>query len=369
MKLIQIDPTNADSLAEIESAAFVIALDGTQTLETPVTKSKHLWHAGDGGKFSNNRFVDKPAQFICWTDQSSNTARGGLMGEHSAMDGTPIVRFCEFILENIEKFLHRLEEPVDQSIANARTDISMPLHLPFNESGLEASINEARDEVAKLSANGLSTDAWTQMIIQLAYSRLVAIEGSENVPAATYEAATMRSFINGRYECIRSTTSDSATFVDAMNNTEKTNADRKDALKTAVNTHVHNTKQVSSGHSVDRNLFDLQKSLYPSEQVPELLIDELFNKSSTWTISTSQISTKGFETYGWGEVAPHGFGVAYSIFENCLQFTVTNTVMYGTTKDKNGKGKKRNDTFVALFDEAAKDMLILFKPAQRQAKL
>ncbi|TIB77286.1 hypothetical protein E3Q06_04446 [Wallemia mellicola] len=73
------------------------------------------------------------------------------MGEHSAMDGTPIVRFCEFILENIEKFLHRLEEPVDQSIANARTDISMPLHLPFNESGLEASINEARDEVAKLS--------------------------------------------------------------------------------------------------------------------------------------------------------------------------------------------------------------------------
>lgn len=65
----------------------------------------------------------------------------------------------------------------------------------------------------------------------------------------------MRSFINGRYECIRSTTSDSAKFVDAMNNTEKTNADRKDALKTAVNTHVHNTKQVSSGHSVDRNLF------------------------------------------------------------------------------------------------------------------
>ncbi|EIM23950.1 hypothetical protein WALSEDRAFT_59023 [Wallemia mellicola CBS 633.66] len=73
----------------------------------------------------------------------------------------------------------------------------MPLHLPFDESGLEASINEARDEVAKLSdnqalgytvinggksiikANGLSTDAWTQMIIQLAYSRLVAIEGSE----------------------------------------------------------------------------------------------------------------------------------------------------------------------------------------------
>ncbi|TIB95956.1 acyltransferase ChoActase/COT/CPT [Wallemia mellicola] len=320
------------------------------------------------------------------------------MGEHSAIDGTPVVRFCEFILENIEKFLHRLEEPVDQSIANARTDISMPLHLPFNESGLEASINEARDEVAKLSdnqalgytvinggksiikENGLSPDAWAQLIIQLAYSRLVAIEGSENVPAATYEAATMRSIINGRYECIRSTTSDSATFVDAMNNTKKTNADRKDALKTAVNTHVRNTKQVSSGHSVDRHLFGtdveiyLQKSLYPSEQVPELFIDELFKKSSTWAIllfirSTSQISTKGFETYGWGEVVPHGFGVAYSIFENCLQFTVTNTITYGTTEDKNGKGKKRNDTIVALLDEAAKDMLILLKPAQRQAKL
>ncbi|TIC65021.1 acyltransferase ChoActase/COT/CPT [Wallemia mellicola] len=127
-KWADIDPTNADSLAEIESAAFVIALDGTQTLDTPVTKSRHLWHAGDGGKLSNNRFVDKPAQFICWTDQSSNTARGGLIGEHSAMDGTPIVRFCEFILENIEKFLHRLEEPVDRSIANARTDNSMQLH-------------------------------------------------------------------------------------------------------------------------------------------------------------------------------------------------------------------------------------------------
>lgn len=388
IRLIQNDPQNGDSLAEIESAAFVIALDGTQTLDSPVAKSRHLWHAGDGGKFSNNRFVDKPAQFICWTDKRSNTARGGLMGEHSAMDGTPLVRLCEYVVENIEKTSPASNELLDQDTINAeRKDTPAPKRLPFNENGLERSTAEAWNEIKNLTNSqvlgytltsygkgaikkaGFSPDAWTQMIIQLAYSRLVASEGVENIPVATYEAAMTRLFANGRTECVRSATSESALFTNAMNDSAKTNEERKSALQDAVKIHIENMKQAGLGQGCDRHLFGLKKTLLPNEQVPDLFSDELFNVSTTWTLSTSQISSMSFDTYGWGEVAPNGFGIAYAIFEDYLQFTVTNTILYGTAEEKNEKGKKRNIKFVSFLNEAANDMLMLFRSSQHLSKL
>jgi len=49
----------------------------------------------------------------------------------------------------------------------------------------------------------------------------------------------------------------------------------------------------------------------------------MFAKSSTWKLSTSQISSERFESWGFGEVTPTGFGVAYAIKEESLTFTIT----------------------------------------------
>ena len=47
--------------------------------------------------------------------------------------------------------------------------------------------------------------------------------------------------------------------------------------------------------------------------MPDFLQDPLLVKSSTWTMSTSQIYGLHFETYGWGSVDPKGHGLAYLI--------------------------------------------------------
>jgi carnitine O-acetyltransferase len=55
----------------------------------------------------------------------------------------------------------------------------------------------------------------------------------------------------------------------------------------------------------------LKKVLQEGEAVPEIFSDPLFTRSGYWILSTSAIFSKHFPTYGWGEVVPDGFGVAY----------------------------------------------------------
>lgn len=63
--------------------------------------------------------------------------------------------------------------------------------------------------------------------------------------------------------------------------------------------------------------------LQDNEELPELFVDPAYNLSCHWTLSTSQIPTDYFEGYGWGEVVPDGFGVAYMVKDNRLHFNVT----------------------------------------------
>ena len=51
--------------------------------------------------------------------------------------------------------------------------------------------------------------------------------------------------------------------------------------------------------------------------------DEAYAKTSTWKLSTSQISSEVFACWGFGEVTPEGFGCAYAIKEGSLTFTIT----------------------------------------------
>lgn len=52
-------------------------------------------------------------------------------------------------------------------------------------------------------------------------------------------------------------------------------------------------------------------SLQQGEEAPALFSDPLLAQASYWVLSTSAIHSKHFLVYGWGEVVPDGFGVAY----------------------------------------------------------
>lgn len=81
-----------------------------------------------------------------------------------------------------------------------------------------------------------------------------------------------------------------------------------------------------AGKGIDRHFLGLRLCMHPDESVPELFMDPAYNLSCHWTLSTSQIPTQYFEGYGWGEVVPDGFGVAYMVKDNSLHFNLTGLV-------------------------------------------
>ncbi len=93
----------------------------------------------------------------------------------------------------------------------------------------------------------------------------------------------------------------------------------------------------------------LQLSVKEGEQLPEVFSHPLVKRSSYWVLSTSAIYSKNFGPYGWGEVVPDGFGVAYVAgFDDFLRFTVTS------------RTEMPNAEFCKEIQRAAGDMYDLF---------
>jgi carnitine O-acetyltransferase len=70
-------------------------------------------------------------------------------------------------------------------------------------------------------------------------------------------------------------------------------------------------------------LFGLKKMLAPGEEIPELYTDKAFNQTNHWELSTSQLSSKFLDGWGYGEVVPDGYGLSYSIGDGYIRWTIT----------------------------------------------
>ena len=77
----------------------------------------------------------------------------------------------------------------------------------------------------------------------------------------------------------------------------------------------NNDDDASDGRGVDRHLFGLKKLLAPGQELPAIYKDPAYTYSSSWFLSTSQLSSEFFNGYGWSQVIDDGFGIAYMINE------------------------------------------------------
>jgi carnitine O-acetyltransferase len=312
-RLLDASETNKKSLREVESSSFVVCLDDA----APVTleeRAHQYWH-GDGA----NRWFDKPCQFII-----NDNGTSGFMGEHSMMDGTPTHRLNDYVNEVI------VNNKLDFSNPSARPDLPEPQLLRWDigkevQADIDRAQKDFRDVIGQheLSVQayqgygkGLikkfrcSPDAYVQMMIQLAYHKM----HGQNRP--TYESAATRRFQQGRTETCRSVSDASVAWCNAMADPGVDDTTRVGLLRKAVESHVEYITAAVDGKGVDRHLFGLKKLLEPGQEVPALYKDPAYAYSSSWFLSTSQLSSEYFNGYGWSQVIDAGFGIAYMINEN-----------------------------------------------------
>lgn len=318
-------------MEKIESSSFVVCLDDAK----PVTRdegSRACWH-GDG----RNRFFDKPLQFIVF-----DNGKAGFMGEHSCMDGTATCRLNEYVTDSLARNL------VDHGPEEVRSDLPAPSELAFKVNDQVAdAVQLAERNFDKLIGNHeltvlayqrygkdlikkfkSSPDGFAQMVIQLGYHKMFG----KNRP--TYESAQTRKFQRGRTETARTVTEESIAFCEAMENPHLSNEEKIAAFRKAVKVQGANMAECVNAHGVDRHLFGLKKTLAEGEAVPSLFTDPSYAYSSHWFLSTSQLSSEHFDGYGWGQVVNDGFGIAYMIKNNALQFNVA------SVKDLEVEGKQ-----------------------------
>ena len=299
------NPANVAVLEMIESASFVICLDDAH----PVTlheRAHQYWH-GDG----SNRWFDKPCQFIV-----NDNGTSGFTGEHSMMDGTPTHRLNDTIMNWI------FNEKLDFDNPEVRSDIPDPLPLKFHLDGsnladialatthhiglmsqqelrVEAYQGYGKDLMKKFKC---SPDAYVQILIQLAYHKFFG----KNRP--TYESAATHRFQEGRTETCRTVSDESVAFCDAMSHPLSTWEECHELFMKAITAHVSYIGDASDGKGVDRHLFGLKKLIKEGEEVPAIFNDPAYTYSSTWFISSSQLSSEYYNGYGWSQVINEGWG-------------------------------------------------------------
>ncbi|KAL8720758.1 MAG: hypothetical protein Q9225_002424 [Loekoesia sp. 1 TL-2023] len=350
--LLAANPANAAALEAIQASSFIVCLDDA----APVTleeRAHQYWH-GDG----QNRWYDKPLEFII-----NDNGTSGFLGEHSMMDGTPTHRLNDYI--NMLIFTNKL----DLSNPSIRSDLPEPLPIKFHlNQDILSAIHRARKDFDSLIAQHdlrvqayqgygknlikkfkASPDAYVQMIIQLAYHKMY------NLNRPTYESAATRRFQQGRTETCRSVSSESVAFCNAMADPHTPPEKCIEFFRKAVDAHVKYITDASDGKGVDRHLFGLKKCLKEGEEVPSIFTDRAYTYSGTWYLSTSQLSSEFFNGYGWSQVVDEGWGIAYMINENSIQFNIVSK----------GLGSERMSFYL---NEAAGDLRDLLLPTTEQPK-
>lgn len=183
---------------------------------------------------------------------------------------------------------------------------------------------------------GVSPDAAVQMAFQVAYARAhPPAEGDALSLPATYEACAMRHVFRGRTETIRSATIEAQALVEAMLDDGATAEAKRDALRAACKRHIEvaGGAKAASGPNlgVDRHLHAL-KTLAQQQWAASdparlakspLFSDPLFARSSTWTLSTSNVTTDFFDLFGFGAVSGDGYGLGYMTLEGNMPVCVT----------------------------------------------
>uniref|UniRef100_A0AC35U6V8 FHA domain-containing protein n=1 Tax=Rhabditophanes sp. KR3021 TaxID=114890 RepID=A0AC35U6V8_9BILA len=304
---------NGCSLAEIDSALFIICLDDSNTTDHQELV-KSLLIGNDG----SNRWFDKCFQLIV-----DKNGQATINFEHSWGDGVAVLRLMEESLKDTQnnKFVlagQKVNPEVD--VSNLLKELKFNLTTDDKNSIVEAqklhSLSTKNLEFATMEYNDLnrdvlkqfkvSPDAIMQLAIQLAYYKTY----KEFVP--TYESSSTSAFRKGRTECVRSATCATRDAVLAFVGKNSGNLHR--LIRQCSDVHSQLVKEAAMGQGVDRHLLGLKiMAERLGEPIPDFYKNETVVHMNHYVLSTSTLSTETIVFGGFGPVVHDGFGIGYNV--------------------------------------------------------
>ncbi|GFS06088.1 carnitine O-acetyltransferase [Elysia marginata] len=285
--------------------------------------------------------------------------------EHTTAEGPPVIG----IMDHILNFLEKHKEPW-----LGAPDVQPPKRLNFNLSekvkqtmsrGLEDIESNVQDTMIRalffkdygknfIKTAKMSPDAYIQVAYQLAYYRIY------KQPCATYESGSLRRFQLGRTDTIRSCSSASLAFTEAMDDPAVAPAVKVDLLRKAVQSHRQYTDYTVNGQAVDRHLLGLKlTALEYGRDIPELFMDLAFKESTHFRLSTSQVASQHEAFLCFVPVVPDGYGLCYNPREEQLIVCITSF---------NNSPETNSEKLMASLTQSFRDMQKLLA-SQMQAKL
>uniref|UniRef100_K3X4S1 Choline/carnitine acyltransferase domain-containing protein n=1 Tax=Globisporangium ultimum (strain ATCC 200006 / CBS 805.95 / DAOM BR144) TaxID=431595 RepID=K3X4S1_GLOUD len=346
---------NAESLAVIDRALFLVCLDNTTPPDGAAFASTALhgtYGIVNGVQIGTcmNRWYDKLQIIVC------ENGVAGVNFEHSFVDGhtvlrfvsdvytDTIIRFAQTIRGGSYSFLEasyrapQLSESADKPRVTPRKlewslDVEIEEGIKFAESKLSDLILQNEVDVLEFTSFGklfitqhkMSPDAFVQMAFIAAY--YFQYGSAPNV----YEPVLTKRFLHGRTEAARSMTKEALEFLDIFF-TEKSPIDKIESLKNAINAQVKVVRNCASGKGVERHLFALE-CLWQADQransltgqtqsapKPAIFGDIGWKKLNHTILSTSNCGNPSLRLFGFGPVSPDGFGIGYIIKDEGIQF-------------------------------------------------
>ncbi|KAB0379413.1 carnitine O-acetyltransferase isoform X2 [Muntiacus reevesi] len=331
------DKVNRESVLSIQRSIFTVCLDAPMPRVSEDTYRSQvagqMLHGGGSKLNSGNRWFDKTLQFIVAEDGAC-----GLVYEHAAAEGPPIVSLLDHVMEFTKK---------PELVRSPMVPLPMPRKLRFNITPeIKSDIEKAKQNLSIMiqdlditvmvfhhfgkdfpKSEKLSPDAFIQMALQLAYYRIYG------QACATYESASLRMFHLGRTDTIRSASVASLTFVKAMDDPNVTEHEKVELLRKAVQAHRAYTDRAIRGEAFDRHLLGLKmQAIEDLVSMPDIFMDTSYAIAMHFNLSTSQVPAKTDCVMFFGPVVPDGYGVCYNPMETHINFSVS---AYNSCADTN----------------------------------
>lgn len=355
------NPTNQQSLQDIDNAMFVLDLDLDFTadfLSQPgnVSANRHMIVS------DKNRWWDKSISVIVTKDGAL-----GVNFEHSWGDGVAVLRYTldcfndsvnrsvpagfgasEKPSEGVQKLGWALEESHHAIAEKAKRD----LQSEINRMDYSVAMTNLLGRDNKLLKGDVKADPFMQMVMQLAWWRL------NKSTVSTYESASTAAYLKGRTECIRTASKESQAFTVAFDQPNTSEDEKRKLLVLAAQTHTKRTQEAKMGGGVDRHLFALKKtSERRFNSIPELFEDPSYATFGANTISTSTLFSEALLGGGFGPVST-GYGVGYAVAPDMLQFNVSSWKGIGGPNHT-------ADVYAGALLEAVEDVSKLLRPKQK----